>query len=69
MPVGEVILNLPQKQKNYLHEQVRSIIDHLDATDVMLLMALIKSDKVIYQKILSLIQNFVTSELGLTLTS
>lgn len=62
-PVGEIILKLPQREKDILHEKVNSIIRHIDASDAVMLLALIRADQIVYTKILTFIKDFITSDL------
>lgn len=62
-PVSKVLMELPEKKKDYLIQNFSSIVSNLKATDAIMLLAIIRADQVVYQKVIEFIKDFITSDL------
>lgn len=68
-PVSKVFMELPEKKKDYLIENFSSIVSHLKATDAIMLLAIIRADQAVYQKIIEFIKDFIMSDLNMGIKS
>ncbi|XP_033012595.1 protein C19orf12 homolog [Lacerta agilis] len=66
-PVPQIILELPPREQQQLYEDVRAIVRNLDWMDVAQLTALVMGNSSVQEKLLMVVTNYITKELGATI--